>query len=143
MTTPHLTRSPISLEEFLGAPGSACGATAVFVGTVRDNHQGRAVIGLEYEGYVPMAEKQMRAILAEAGARWSLLEARAVHRLGSLKVGEAAVAVVVRSGHRAEAFEACRFVIEAIKARVPVWKKESYSDGGSEWVGCAHAEVAC
>ena len=137
-----LTRQPISLGEFFTAPASSCGALVSFVGVVRNRHRGRAVRSLLYECYVPMAEKMLAGIVAEAKERWPVDEVRVLHRVGPLEVGEAAVAIAVTSGHRDEAFAACRFVIEEIKHRVPIWKKEFYEDGTAEWTACAHAELA-
>ena len=89
-----------------------------------------------------MAEKMLEDLVLETKRRWPVDEVRILHRIGTLEVGEAAVAITVSSAHRAEAFEACRFVIEEIKKRVPIWKKEIFEDGTSEWVFCpAHAEV--
>lgn len=109
------------------------GALATFVGLVRDHHAGRGVLGLEYSAYGPMAESRCAAIVAEAEARWAVRIALA-HRLGGLIVGEAAVVVVAASAHREAAFEACRWVIEAVKAQVPIWKRERYLDGSEAWV---------
>jgi molybdopterin synthase catalytic subunit len=127
-----LTRSPIELAA-LQAPARSDGALCVFVGVVRDNHQGRAVSRLEYEAYEEMALGEMRAIEQEARARWPLGDIRIVHRLGGLEIGEASVAVAVVSPHRAEAFEACRYAIDTLKKTVPIWKKEFYADG-SAWI---------
>lgn len=129
-----LTRVPISVAALIAEVAApARGGTAVFLGTVRDHHAGRLVQGLEYSAYEPMAEAEARAIVAQAEARW-LVAVRLRHRLGALAVGEVAVAVVAAGGHRAEAFEACRFVIEEVKRRVPIWKRERYSDGTEAWV---------
>ncbi len=85
-----------------------------------------------------MAEKMIGVIVEEAEARWDAEKARVLHRIGPLQTGEAAVAISVSATHRAEAFEACRFLIEEIKKRVPIWKKEIFEDGTSEWVSCLH-----
>lgn len=116
----------------------ADGGIALFVGVVRDHNEGKVVTSLDYEAYIPMAEKEM-ARIAEAV---SLAHPEAVlamrHRIGSLKIGDVAVAVVASAPHREEAFAACREGIEAIKARVPIWKREHGPDG-AVWVeGCAH-----
>ncbi|MDP3543729.1 MAG: molybdenum cofactor biosynthesis protein MoaE [Elusimicrobiota bacterium] len=113
------------------------GALASFVGTVRSVHAGRRVKAVSYDCFVPLAEKELARIKAAAEKRWPARVAVA-HRTGRLKVGEASVAIAAGSGHRAEAFEACRFVIEEIKRRVPVWKKEHYLKGDGRWLaGCA------
>lgn len=113
------------------------GALAAFVGTVRAVHAGRRVKAVSYDCFVPLAEKELSRIAAAAEKRWPVQVAVA-HRTGRLKVGEASVAIAAGSGHRAEAFEACRFVIEQIKLRVPVWKKEHYETGDGRWLaGCA------
>ena len=112
------------------------GATSVFVGTARNTSAERtdgAVTRLEYEAYVPMAEKELVAIAEEATATYGALHVLVHHRVGVLALGEAAVAVVVATAHRAAAFDACRFVIEELKKRVPIWKKEVFVDG-AEWV---------
>ena len=100
---------------------------------VRDLNRGRAVRALEYEAYEEMALAVMREIVAETKSRFPVTAVRLVHRLGRLAVGDPSVAVAVASPHRAEAFAACRFAIDTLKARVPIWKKEFYADG-SEWL---------
>ncbi len=113
------------------------GAVASFVGTVRSPHAGRAVTAVSYDCFVPLAVKELARIKAAAERRWPVTVAVA-HRTGRLKVGEASVAIAAGSGHRAEAFAACRFVIEEIKHRLPVWKKEHYARGDGRWLpGCA------
>ena len=112
----------------------AAGGIDLFIGTTRNHHQGRRVLRLEYEAYVPMALAEMENIAVEAVRRWGLLRAGAVHRNGPVGIGEASVAIACSAAHRAEAFEACRFVIDALKRDVPIWKKEYYADGEA-WVG--------
>lgn len=109
------------------------GAVATFLGVVRDHHAGRQVVELEYSAYGAMAEAMMRTIVREAEARWPVAVALE-HRLGRLAIGDVAVAVAVASGHRDEAFLACRYVIEEVKRRVPIWKRERYADGTEAWV---------
>ena len=123
-----LTRSPIDLSALTGVT-PADGAVCLFVGVVRHENGGRRVRYLEYEAYEEMALPLMRQIAEEAAARWPVTDVRVVHRLGRLEIGEPSVAVAVASPHRAEAFEACRYVIDAVKAKVPIWKKEFYEDG--------------
>jgi adenylyltransferase/sulfurtransferase len=117
---------------------ASCGALATFEGWVRDHNAGRAVRRLEYEAYPGMARKEGGRILAEAQARFDIAGARCLHRTGPLDVGDCAVWVGVTAAHRGEAFAACRYIIDEIKHRVPIWKKEHYVDGDSGWVQCAH-----
>ncbi|HEX2095418.1 MAG TPA: molybdenum cofactor biosynthesis protein MoaE [Longimicrobiaceae bacterium] len=131
----RIVREPIDAAVLLRetvAPSD--GAALLFWGVVRNEHGARAVSHLEYEAYAPMAEAKLREIAAEARARWETGEIAVVHRVGRLEVGEASVAIVVASPHRAEAYEASRYVIEELKRRVPIWKREGYVDGASEWV---------
>jgi molybdopterin synthase catalytic subunit len=127
----RLTRDPIDLAALQGTT-PADGALCLFVGLVRNANRGRTVVRLEYEAYEEMALPLMEEIAAEARRRWPVTEVRMVHRLGSLDVGEPSVAVAVASPHRDEAFAACRYAIDTLKATVPIWKKEFYSDG-EEW----------
>jgi molybdopterin synthase catalytic subunit len=113
------------------------GACVTFEGRVRNQNEGRAVRALEYEAYAPLAESEGAKIVAEAMGRFPITQAVCVHRTGSLALGEIAVWVAVTSGHRAAAFDACSFIIAEVKARVPMWKKEHYADGTSEWINCA------
>ncbi len=111
------------------------GAVLLFWGVVRNENDGREVNGLEYEAYAEMAEAKLREIVAEAAQRWRIGEIAAVHRIGKLNVGEASVGIAVAAPHRAEAYEASRYVIEELKRRVPIWKREHYLDGPSAWLG--------
>lgn len=123
----------------------ACGAAALFLGIVRDHHEGKSVRYLEYEAYKPMAEKVLAEIAEEIGKRWDVRKMALVHRVGRLEIGETAVAVVVSTPHRKDSFEACRYGIDEIKVRAPIWKKEYYV-GGEHWVqnckGCQDAREA-
>ena len=110
------------------------GAYASFEGWVRDHNDGRPVNGLRYEAYAAMAEREDRLALAQACARFPILDARCVHRTGDLEIGELAVWVGVTAAHRDAAFAACRFVIDEVKARVPIWKHERYTDGDAGWL---------
>lgn len=126
---------PIDIPALVAAvahPGA--GAIASFVGAVRDTNEGAAVTGIEYEAYAPMADRELRAILAEGEARWPGVRVAARHRVGYLRVGEVSVAVAAASPHRGPAFDACRYVVEQLKRRVPVWKCEHYADGRRAWV---------
>ncbi len=114
------------------------GGIAAFVGTVRDHNQGRQVAGLEYSSYGAMAEAECGRIVGETERRWPVRVALR-HRIGLLAIGEAAVAIAVAGAHRDETFAACRHVIEELKRRVPIWKRERYADGSVEWVGAGPA----
>jgi len=109
------------------------GAVALFEGDVRASNRGRKVISVDYDGFRPLTERVLAGIAVRAGARWGARVA-VWHRLGTLRVGQASVAVAAGAAHRAEAFGACREVIEAVKHRLPVWKLERYSDGGRHWL---------
>jgi molybdopterin synthase catalytic subunit len=136
-----LTSSPLDLAVLIGGvEASDRGAVTSFLGLVRDHHGGRKVIRLEYSAYAPMAEAELARIVEEAEGRWPVRIALA-HRIGALAVGDASIAVAAGSAHRDEAFAACRFVIEEVKRRVPIWKKEFYADGTIEWVGAGGALV--
>ncbi len=110
------------------------GATVLFVGTVRDQHNGRPVTGIEYACYGPMATRELASICTEASERFATLDIVVEHRIGHLFVGEASVAIAVAHARRAAAYEASRYIIEQIKRRVPIWKREEYTDGTREWV---------
>lgn len=130
-----VTRDPIDPASALARVGAAeDGAAVLFLGVVRNENEGRPVSGMEYEGYAEMAREQLAAIVAEAARRAGSERVAAVHRLGELEVGETSVAVAVSAPHRAEAFDAARYVIEQVKARLPVWKRERYLDGDPEWL---------
>ena len=138
----YLTESRIDLSELLGAVQSPeRGGVACFLGTVRNHHDGREVLRLEYSAYGPMVEAECARIVAEAEARWQVAVALR-HRIGRLEIGDAAVAVVAASAHRDAAFVACRHVIEQLKRRVPIWKREVYADGTAEWVGAGGSGTA-
>ncbi|HEX7061916.1 MAG TPA: molybdenum cofactor biosynthesis protein MoaE [Woeseiaceae bacterium] len=114
----------------------AAGAFAAFEGWIRNLNEGREVLRLEYEVYEPLAIKEGEKIIAEARSRWPILHAACVHRHGLLEIGECAVWVGVSSAHRDAAFHACRYIIDQVKVRLPIWKKEHYVDGQSGWVNC-------
>jgi molybdopterin synthase catalytic subunit len=113
---------------------SDCGAVVTFLGTVRDLTDGRQTVALDYEAYGGMAEKKMAEIEQDTRRRWPVGEMVMVHRLGRLEVGEVSVAVALSCPHRAQAFEACRHSIDRLKELVPIWKKENWADGQTEWV---------
>ena len=131
----RLTTEPIdyhALTELVRRPD--CGGVVLFLGTVRDLTDGRITAALDYEAYPGMAEKKLAEIEAETRARWPVGAMALVHRLGHLDVGEVSVAVAVSCPHRGQAFEACRYAIDRLKELVPIWKKENWADGGTEWV---------
>ena len=119
----------------------AAGGTTLFVGTTRNENEGRVVERLEYEAYEAMAVEEMRRIGDEIARRWQVVAVSMVHRVGVVPVGQASVAVAVSAAHREEAFAACRFGIDTLKATVPIWKKEYYQ-GGEHWVGPCHVHAA-
>jgi molybdopterin synthase catalytic subunit len=138
VTVAFLSPEPLELTELLEAVASPeRGGVTSFVGLVRDHHDGRLVRGLAYTAYEPMAEAMCGEIVAEAESRWPVRVALK-HRLGELTIGDVAVAIAVAGNHRDEAFAACRYVIEELKSRVPIWKRETYADGTVEWVDPTH-----
>lgn len=132
-----LTHEPIdtfALESYVADP--SCGARVTFVGLVRDHHRGRqGVDHLEYEAFEPMARAELERLVVAATAKHGAVRVAVAHRLGRLEIGELAVAVVVAAAHRAEAFAACAELMDQIKETVPIWKRETWADGSSEWVG--------
>lgn len=114
------------------------GATVLFVGTVREVNDGAAVSGLDYSAYTSMAERELVEITGEAAERWQTRDMVVEHRIGALQLGEVSVAIAVAHPHRGEAYEASRYIIEALKNRLPIWKREHYVDGRSEWVNTAN-----
>jgi len=135
MSASRLTRSAITLDPLLAeVAGDERGGTCVFVGTVRNGPDEAGVVAIEYSAYPEMAEAELERILAEAHAAHPGARAAACHRLGDIPVGDASVAVVAAAPHRDAAFAACRFVIEEIKRRLPVWKKERRVDGTTAWL---------
>ena len=114
---------------------SANGATLLFIGTVREVNDGRAVSGMEYTAYTSMAERELADIVREAAERFGTDDLVVEHRVGPLALGEASVVIAVAHAHRGAAYDASRYVIEQIKQRVPIWKLEHYLDGTREWVG--------
>lgn len=135
-----LVRGRLALDPLLAEVVShECGGTAVFLGSVRNGAEekaapGAGVTGIEYSAYEAMAERELATILGEAQDRWPGARATARHRVGLVPVGDASIAIVVAAPHRRHAFEACRYVIEAVKRRLPIWKKEFHADGTTSWV---------
>ena len=121
---------------------SSCGALVVFEGWIRDHNEGQAVERLEYEVYRPVAEKEGSRIIAEAMERFAITHAVCIHREGLLELGEVAVLVCVSAAHRGAAFDACRYIIDQSKTRLPIWKKEHYTSGISAWVNCEQCAAA-
>ena len=115
-----------------------CGGFVAFEGWVRNHHEGRAVERLEYEAYAPLALREGELVVAEAKAQFDIRQALCVHRTGLLELSDMAVWVGVAAAHRDAAFGACRYIIDEVKLRLPIWKKEYYRDGSQAWVNCAH-----
>ena len=131
----ELRDTPLSVDEALAAVADAgAGGTAIFVGTVRDEDHRRAVSGLGYTAH-PQAVDRLRVVMEKVAADYDVRAIAAVHRVGDLAVGDLAVVVAAACPHRAEAFEACRTLIDDLKAEVPIWKHQVFADGGDEWVG--------
>ena len=126
---------PAALLKGMGDTRS--GACVTFEGRVRQQNDGRGVKSLDYEAFAPLAEKEGLKILGEAREKFAVLDLVCVHRTGSLALGDLAIWIAVTAEHRGAAFEACRYVIDEAKARVPIWKKEHYADGSTEWINCA------
>jgi molybdopterin synthase catalytic subunit len=136
--------TPIDVPRIVERVSSnANGATVIFVGTVREVNDGRDVTGIEYTAYRSMAERELASIVEEAAALAHSNDIAVEHRLGELSVGECSVAVAVAHPHRGRAFDAARYVIEELKRRVPIWKREQYVDGTREWVRAtsSHTEL--
>jgi molybdopterin synthase catalytic subunit len=119
----------------------ANGATLLFIGTVRDLNDGRSVSGMEYTAYRSMAEREMADIAREAVAQFGTSDIVVEHRIGVLELGDASVVIAVAHPHRGAAYEASRYVIEQLKQRVPIWKREAYVDGTREWVHAGQASA--
>jgi adenylyltransferase/sulfurtransferase len=131
--------APQALEQQL--KNGAAGALATFSGWVRNHNEGHSVLTLEYEAYESLAEKEAEKIIAEAKSRFAIIDAICEHRVGLLSIGDMAVFVGVTAAHRAAAFDACRYIIDEIKLRLPIWKKETYENGESGWVNCSMHEA--
>ena len=132
-----ITAKPIDVQKVIETASClSAGAVNVFIGTVRDNTHQKNVRWLEYEAYEAMAVAEIRTIIDEAAQRWKLKGWAVSHRIGTLKPGEVAVVVAISTGHRKDSFDACEFIIDTIKAKVPIWKKEVF-EGGEEWVSAS------
>ena len=131
--------APLDVNEAVQAVSHAgAGGIATFLGVVRDTNEGRRVLRLEYEAYASMAEKELARIASEIEAEVSGVRVAALHRVGMLEIGDVAVVCAASAPHREEAFVAARKLIDRIKERLPIWKREHYVDGDAQWVACAH-----
>ena len=134
MKQTHITSKPIHVENYLSQIKKPdAGAVVSFLGLVRDHNKGEKVSGLYYEAYESMADKVIQTILADARSKWELHDAVCVHRIGNIPIGDAAVIVLTTSSHRAEAYEANRYILDRVKYEAPIWKKEFFADGKVEW----------
>ena len=137
-----IVRHSIDVAALLSAVSdTANGATVLFLGHVRDLNDGLAVRGIEYSAYGEMAERELATIASECARQFGIAHLAAEHRLGALSLGDVSIAIAIAHPHRAEAYEASRFMIETVKRRLPIWKREGYVDGTSDWVnagGVAH-----
>lgn len=129
-----ITEKPIDIQKVIDTASSlGAGAVNVFIGTVRNTAHEKNVVWLEYEAYESMAVAEIRKIIDEASKRWPLQGWAVSHRIGTLRPGEVAVAIAVSSPHRKDSFEACQFIIDTLKEKAPIWKKEIFEDG-EEWI---------
>ena len=136
--TTRIRRDPLDAAAVTAAvTAPRNGAVLLFLGTVREQNDGRGVTGIEYSAYEAMAERELAAIASEASARFGAADIAIEHRLGELELGEASVAIAVGCAHRDEAYEVSRWLLEELKRRVPIWKREAYVDGTREWVNAA------
>ncbi len=132
-----LRDTPLSVDEVQAAVmADEAGGIAVFAGAVRDHDHGHPVTGLTYVAH-PSAEAGLRSVAERVAQKYPVLAIAAVHRVGDLRIGDLAVVVAVSCAHRGDAFDACRTLIDELKATVPIWKHQRFADGSSEWVGCA------
>lgn len=130
----QVTNEPINLQELLArAEDPKAGAAVIFSGTVRNHSHGKSVSHLDYEAYIPMAEKIVKSVIEDAQKQWELHSVICMHRVGSVAVGESAVVVITCSSHRDDAYKANRYIIDRVKHEAPIWKKEFFTDGSSEW----------
>jgi len=138
-----ITEKIISADHFSNdSVDPGCGGSAFFIGRVRNQHEGRNVLRLYYECFKPMAEKQIQKLVLQVRAEFGVQDLRVIHRVGVLEIGEIAVFIAAHGAHRNECFLACRALIDRIKSEVPLWKKEFYEDGSSDWVMCSHLQEA-
>ena len=143
MSRAHITTEAIDSQALLDRVGDpSSGAVLLFLGVVRNHHDGRVVEAMRYDAYEEMARSTLEDILSDAEKRYGVGHLAAVHRVGPLEIGDASVAIAVSSAHRADAYDASRYVIEEIKVRLPVWKKQHFQDGSSEWVEGQKPKIA-
>jgi len=137
-----IVERPLVPHELLSEVASpACGAVTLFVGTVREVNDGRSVTGIDYSAYGAMAAEELERVAGEAVQRFGTDRLIVEHRLGTLALGEASIAIAVAHAHRAAALDAQRYVIEEVKRRVPIWKREHYTDGSRAWVDPTRADA--
>ena len=137
----RVTDKPLVLQELIEfVTDPEAGAITTFIGTTRNNNDGRKVIALDYEAYAEMAEKELVRLGEEAQKKWPICRMAIVHRLGPVQITEPSVMIAVSAAHREAAFAACRFAIEEIKRTVPIWKKEVY-EGGEIWIGTQNGQL--
>ena len=130
---PRIQTVTFSQNDFDGIqPFPECGGIGIFIGTVRNHHQGKAVKALKYTAYAPVAEKMIRQIEQEIQLKYGVSYVRVVHRIGALDIGDTAIIAMAYAAHRREAFQACEEAVERVKHEVPVWKEEFYMDGTSQ-----------
>lgn len=129
-----ITNEPLSVDQISNIVTSpTSGAISMFIGTTRNNFEGKEVVRLEYEAYAPMAEKEIKKICSQIRNKWSVEHIAVYHRLGLVPVTESSVIIAISSPHRKESLDAVHFAIDALKASVPIWKKEFYKEGPAEW----------
>ena len=134
VSTVAITAETIAIAKlFDNAQHATAGGVVLFSGTVRNHHAGKAVSYLEYEAFVPLALKQMQLIVDEACSKWSLSHAHCTHRIGKLAIGDSAIVVLTSHAHRSQAYEANQYIMDRVKAEVPIWKNEFFTDGSSAW----------
>lgn len=135
---PRIQDTDLSLDTFEPiASFPECGGTGIFIGTVRNHHEGRGVEALQYTSYAPVAEKIIRAVEQEVKEKYGVSYVRVIHRVGKLDIGDYALIAIAYAPHRREAFQACEEAVERVKHEAPVWKEEFYTDGSSQYVaGC-------
>jgi molybdopterin synthase catalytic subunit len=137
-----ITEKPVDVQKVIDTASSlGAGAVSVFIGTVRNSAHAKNVLWLEYEAYESMAVAEIRKIIDDASHRWPLQGWAVCHRIGTLKPGEVSVVVAVSTPHRADSFDACEYIIDTIKEKAPIWKKEVFEDG-EEWISARPASQA-
>lgn len=135
----YLTDQPLDADRLIAEVSSnGCGGTSLFLGTVRNSPEDGDIEGIEYSAYPEMAEAEFDRIITECRDRWPMARVALRHRLGYIPAGEASIGIATSSPHRVEAFDACRYVIEETKKRVPIWKKERFAAGTTRWVEPMH-----